>query len=234
MARELDFWEAWTYWAAGVPIGQYILWGQEILWWGRAGKIAEFLAGLTVLLDIIGPERLRAFARSGTVTARERLRQLRMLATLKAWGDFMFTMPLAASGLRGFDESTRIRLHEEQRERSEEVHERYKLSSGLEWFLSLLLTACAVVLIFSRSLSHRLFETVVNHPWLLVFGIVLIIPGFLFYLASLMRALVYAGLGVLILRPLAWLLDQPKPGYGLRWLCFFLFVIGFQFDLLAS
>jgi hypothetical protein len=32
-----------------------------MIWWGRAGKIAAFLGGLTVVLDVIGPDRIREF-----------------------------------------------------------------------------------------------------------------------------------------------------------------------------
>src|SRR5262245_10686845 len=37
------------------------LWFMRILWWGRLGKALEFTAGLVVVLDLIGPDRLRAF-----------------------------------------------------------------------------------------------------------------------------------------------------------------------------
>ncbi|WP_433270671.1 hypothetical protein ACQPZF_10435 [Actinosynnema sp. CS-041913] len=36
-----------------------------ILYWGRAGKFAAFMGGLTVLLDIAGPDRLRKLATYG-------------------------------------------------------------------------------------------------------------------------------------------------------------------------
>lgn len=33
-----------------------------MIWWGRAGKIAAFVSGMTILLDIAGAERLTSFA----------------------------------------------------------------------------------------------------------------------------------------------------------------------------
>lgn len=55
-------------WAQGRSASAEPLWGHTVLWWARAGKIMEFAAGLVVVLDLIGPERLR---RSGR-RARER------------------------------------------------------------------------------------------------------------------------------------------------------------------
>ena len=53
---------AWALWANGDPnLKEMSLWGLSILWWGRAGKFAAFAAGLVLVLDIIGPDRLRRF-----------------------------------------------------------------------------------------------------------------------------------------------------------------------------
>lgn len=66
MERAVGFWEAWQLWAAGSPIQPLVLWGQPILWWGRIGKIAQFAAGLVIILDLVGAERLRAWAHRST------------------------------------------------------------------------------------------------------------------------------------------------------------------------
>lgn len=56
--------EAWGQWFSGNTVpGQAELWGVSVLWWGRIGKALAFLAGATVILDIIGPERLREWSR---------------------------------------------------------------------------------------------------------------------------------------------------------------------------
>lgn len=55
--------DAWARWAAGDPMLRNAdLCGLPVLWWGRIGKVSAFLAGMTLILDIIGPERLRQFS----------------------------------------------------------------------------------------------------------------------------------------------------------------------------
>ncbi|GAA3839217.1 hypothetical protein GCM10022243_02030 [Saccharothrix violaceirubra] len=57
----MGWWEAWTRWAAGDPtLKDAVLWGVKVLWWARIGKLMAFLAGLVLVVDIIGPERIVA------------------------------------------------------------------------------------------------------------------------------------------------------------------------------
>jgi hypothetical protein len=65
------------------------MWGLRILWWGRIGKVLEFLGGALVIVDLIGPERFRILA------LRVRVRQ-RRLASLDA---SIFRFKIAAYGL---------------------------------------------------------------------------------------------------------------------------------------
>jgi hypothetical protein len=55
---------AWSSWLAGHPAGSDSLWGISIVGWGRAGKLLEFTAGLVILVDVIGPERIRRWGLS--------------------------------------------------------------------------------------------------------------------------------------------------------------------------
>jgi di/tricarboxylate transporter len=52
---------AWSLWASGDLESNDQLWGLPIFWWGRIGRITEFVAGLAIIAEIIGTERLRAF-----------------------------------------------------------------------------------------------------------------------------------------------------------------------------
>ncbi|NKE60476.1 hypothetical protein FXN61_28280 [Lentzea sp. PSKA42] len=67
------------------------------------------MAGLVVLLDIVGPVRLRAWARGSAGVAVTRLRQLRLLATLAAWRDFRQHW-FSGLPMRGLSQSARAPL----------------------------------------------------------------------------------------------------------------------------
>ncbi len=60
----MSLWDAWREWAAGRSTLDLEVWGLEVVWWGRLGKILQFVGALTVVLDIIGPERLIGFGQS--------------------------------------------------------------------------------------------------------------------------------------------------------------------------
>jgi hypothetical protein len=52
---------AWREWLAGHDITHLRVFGIEIRWWGRIGKALEFLGGLTVVIDLLGRERMEMF-----------------------------------------------------------------------------------------------------------------------------------------------------------------------------
>jgi hypothetical protein len=54
------FGAVWTAWSSGHPTTTITFCGLPMLWWGRVGKLLQFVAGLTVVFDLFGPERLRA------------------------------------------------------------------------------------------------------------------------------------------------------------------------------
>lgn len=57
--HEVDYFEAWTHWfAVDESLRTATLWGVQIVWWARFGKVLAFFAGMVLLIDIIGPERI--------------------------------------------------------------------------------------------------------------------------------------------------------------------------------
>lgn len=57
--HEVDYFEAWTRWfAVDESLRTATLWGVKIVWWARFGKVLAFFAGMVLLIDIIGPERI--------------------------------------------------------------------------------------------------------------------------------------------------------------------------------
>ena len=56
MRELLDLWAAW---ATPISVADSWLWGHKVVFWGRVGKVLQVVAGLVVLLEIVGPVRLR-------------------------------------------------------------------------------------------------------------------------------------------------------------------------------
>lgn len=61
---EVNLFDAWKAWIKCTSIQDSYLWGIKIIWWGRLGKIAQFLGGMTILVDIIGTDRVKDYAQS--------------------------------------------------------------------------------------------------------------------------------------------------------------------------
>ncbi|NKE60477.1 hypothetical protein FXN61_28285 [Lentzea sp. PSKA42] len=108
------------------------------------------------------------------------------------------------------------------------------MSENVELLVLLAIAGFVVAGVVSDTLMDRVLTAVLDHPWLLVFLPLIYVPGFAFYVVSLIGSLLGATFGFVVLRPLAWLLDREQPGYHVRWFGFGLFVAGFHFDLLAS
>lgn len=225
--------EAWRLWSAGDQVQQYVLWGQSILWWGRFGKLAQFAAGLVVVLDLIGPERLRAWARGSGELIRRRLRHLRLLSTTRAWQDFLNEGWRGGPVGRGLSRSARAPLVMAQVEAHKEFATAYRTNDWVQIALSALVGIGFCILVAVQDVGDWLLQRIVDHPWLLAFLPLVVVPGLLFYLVTLALSFIRAGLGQ-ALRPLAWLLDRGDPGHPIRWFALVLFAIGFHFDLLAS
>ncbi|MCK2215486.1 hypothetical protein MF672_017065 [Actinomadura sp. ATCC 31491] len=58
---DISYFEAWSVWFDGrSTIGSELL-GLPMIWWGRFGKILSFVSGASVVVDLIGPERLSRY-----------------------------------------------------------------------------------------------------------------------------------------------------------------------------
>ncbi|MEV4166670.1 hypothetical protein [Nonomuraea dietziae] len=59
---DLGLGDAWELWLQGAPISQHTLYGCPMVTVGRLGKVASFMGALTVLLDLVGVEKLKAMS----------------------------------------------------------------------------------------------------------------------------------------------------------------------------
>jgi len=58
--QSVNYWEAWSHWWSGQRLDSFSMAGLPFTWWGRIGKILQFIAGLLVVLDLIGKSRLNS------------------------------------------------------------------------------------------------------------------------------------------------------------------------------
>ncbi|MER7418007.1 hypothetical protein ABT346_14690 [Micromonospora peucetia] len=215
----MDFLEAWQAWLRGQELSGVTVWGVSVLWWSRFGKMAQAVAGLVVILDLLGPDRLR---RRGGRAARRFTARIRYLRLVRA----------ASLGTARELFSRRV---SERRRRELPRRIRYVngvvLLAGVALFgAGLLFTghvegqpppplwrqalATPVLLAAAGLVFRRFFVT----HWLMVIGTVLVwwLPAHL------------------VLRPVAYLLATQSPGHRLRWIALGFFLGGFTFDLLGS
>ncbi|NJP35847.1 hypothetical protein [Micromonospora thermarum] len=195
VAVSTDYADAWAAWFAGSATGR-TLWSLPVPWWGRVGKVLQFVAGLAVILDLIGPSRLLAV---GAYARRQVHHAARRRAT---W-------------------SADLRLQER--------------------FLLLLAAGAPVVVIGFTVTLHlapppeNLFTILLvsfGFPAAMVGAMLAVATAYDRMLAWVLRLLLLPVYGAA--RLLAFLLDAARPGHVMRWTALGLFVVGSQFDLLAS
>jgi hypothetical protein len=231
---------AWRAWWEGSPMPDLTVWGLRLLWWGRLGKMGEFLGGLTVLLDIIGSERLRAWGRN----LRDRQQPARARAG-KLWRNahrlpfafvrYMWVERMAWEELKQTPLKAREPLREERDQRRQQFDEQYPvgclpllIGSGMLW----------VPIVWPEAASV-LPRPVSSMPgWLAAVFMLLLFTFVLQGLLVALLALVFASTGVLVdllvARPIAVALGTAHPGVSVKWIGVVLIVVGFHFDLLAT
>lgn len=204
--------EAWKLWISG-NIQNSMLWGMEILWWGRMGKLFQFAAALAIIAEIIGPDRLRIFGNSlhETFTCKK---AVALLTDSKQWIKTMWRYK-SSSG-----EEQNKALAETSKYKADNVNllvclfatviTLYLLWEYLDWWMIIILAI----------ISYSLFLITIS-PILTVFVI-----------------LFFSGIGALVdfilIEPLAWCLERKHIDKWVKIISVILLIVGFHFDLLAS
>ena len=241
---------AWDRWWDGQQVTQHLLWGWPIFYWGRLGKIIQFLAACVVVAELLGADTLREFGRSlgGTIPAKKLLRSLLAAPRLVA---FLVVTAVPARLLGHFPCGT------ERKQRARE----YLLPGGLSeasrvtsviFVISLTMAATIALLSVMAMISElgtdghtRTLIEVGDTTWArqitaAVTGIpVLSLLVFLTtatLLTVLANTVAFAGalLDGVFIHPLVWLTSRKDSvgAFKIAGLC--LLVIGFFLDLLAS
>lgn len=172
VVADLSYFEAWQLWMSGKSTIGNDLFGISMIWWGRGGKIVAFLAGLTVVLDAVGPERIRHWSESRREFELSRSKTWRRafyatLVFIGAWE--VFSLPVYWN----FPMSREVRL----------TWQTISAISGLVMLLCLTAVTPRVAR-FSVRLFARLLERPVTERVIRWSAIVLFVIGFHFDLLA--------------------------------------------------
>lgn len=213
--NEISIVEAWTRWLSGELSPHVTIWGVSIFWWGRLGKIMQFVGAITIVADIIGPEKIRRFGAllQGTVTS---VILIQFLKDCFSWYTVMFRQTL----MKDYIDEPLI------------VKKSFRPSKLdiLNYFVSFLLT---IAIIFSIKLQYT--------GWIFLMAAVIIFSCLLVSIAPIITVLTIItliGIGLILnsvfIKPLAWTLEHPSLDRFTKIISLLFLLIGFHFELLSS
>jgi hypothetical protein len=234
-------------WVSG-PLTSTSLLGVPIFWWSRIGKCAQFAAGLTVILDLVGPERLQEWGHKLQVGNSERTRRAQLL--LKNWR----TMPnaIVAMGEKVY-ESWRMNRFERDKTKKEKIrrelgaaasefHKDYPVTAwgGLVGLGIAIVMNAAMLITIWHSITHNYTRSNIGELYwsaLRLFAFYLLakfLPRVAYALTELFLVGVRHVIDRVLVRPVAVTLAARRPGSSIKWISFYVFVAGFMLDLLSS
>ncbi|MCG5464853.1 hypothetical protein MED01_003112 [Micromonospora sp. MED01] len=247
--------ELFRLWIAGKETSDIHIFGLSMIWWGRVGKLLQFLGGLVVILDLIGPERLRNWGTRIREPDAERLERVSRLVRVLHKLPFAFALYLFR--LEGYrkdalyaKEKDRERAQKERHLKSQEASEKFFARYPIDTWV---LTAMVVLWILGPP-AYAIYSITVGNTVkpgshsssgdgfqlyqipLASAGIVLVwlLPGFLIALLQAAGVAARAAFDIGIVRPLATALVATRPALRIRWSAVAIIVVGFGLDLLAS
>jgi hypothetical protein len=244
----MGFGELLTAWVLDQPASSISLLGLPVFWWGRIGKCAQFLAGLAVVLDLIGPEKLRECGLQLQVGNSARIRRAQLI--LKN----LHKMPTAIAIMgEKIIESQRMIISANSkakrgkilRERDATIAEIYRdcpiSTGGLLIGLSVAIAINIAMLVTVWHLWTHDYTASNNDElsWLLwrlllLYFLVKFLPHVVCALTELFLVGARKVIDKFVIKPIAVTLTARRPGHSIKWACFCIFVVGFILDLLAS
>lgn len=207
--------EAWTLWCSGDLSPDVLLWGLSIFWWGRLGKMMQFVGGATIVADIIGPEKIRGFGSSLHVAVTPGS-LIRFLRDSLEWYQVVFRHTLmkdySDEGHRRRDRTRLTRL------------------DRLNYALCFLLTVMVMV-----SIRLPFMGWVLLVEAAIIYGCLLVSVSPLLTVCTIILAIM-AGftVNVLFFQPLAWVLERSSLDQLIKIVSLLFLLAGFHFELLAS
>ncbi|NUW39894.1 hypothetical protein [Nonomuraea rhodomycinica] len=92
---DISYLDAWGMWLDGRSALGHDLLGLPVIWWGRFGKILSFVSGATVVVDLVGPEKLSRYGeRLARFMARRPSRKTFVVGLLTGGAVIVVTEPI--------------------------------------------------------------------------------------------------------------------------------------------
>ncbi len=212
---EISYFEAWASWIRGDAISSKLLWGCSILWWGRIGKMVGLVSALTILAEIVGPQRLR---QTGTAMHGhfELRRTGQYIFSAARWTLLMWKDLLSRPGSKA------------EREARDEANQ-----MGADNLNFVVMPLAGVIVGIIVGLSSGWWSGLVAGFFVLVMGFFTIGP---ILTTSIIITVMIAAtlLDLLFIEPLAWTLEHKHLGTIIKVASVILLLLGFHFDFLAS
>lgn len=225
---DISYFEAWTKWLDGERLDGLKMYGLQILWWGRIGKIVGLISALAIVAEILGAERLRSFGtsmRTQTLAVGARTRAIR---TFK-WLGWFWTAYLAGSLAHYRQSETDAASHRQLEKEASEEAGKFPID-GVNGTLTLAFVAYYAI---QAWLERGLVAGLVVGIFAAVFGYLLLAPLALLTV-NVVLMISISLVDFLAVRPVAWVLEQHQVDKLIKIGSVVLLVAGFHLDLLAS
>lgn len=209
----MTLFEAWGDWLGGQLKGDTLIWGVELIWWGRIGKLLQFMGGATIVAEIIGSHRLRGFGNS-----------------LHSWFNLNIAGRYIENSFRWYRVLLRsVKSGEDFLEHEDDTYFHIEM-------LNLITAAIGGVAIFwyFGLFGFQFLETGIFLLGILVGVLRITVVPFI----TIAVVVLVMGFGTVIdlffIESMAWLLDRPQLDKWIKLVALLLLLIGFHFDFLTS
>jgi hypothetical protein len=206
--------EAWRLWAQGELDPHALLWGLQLFWWGRIGKALQLIAGAMIVIEIVGPERLRRFGES----LDDRLRPESLRALLLGSGTWLVAHILF---------HVVARAGSEQRGRAGA-----RLDQPGAATLNFVLSAALGVWIGVNAHFGLVYDIGAG-IFVAAVGMMVAVPLLITVLLTI-AALVGLSLRMAVIAPAVRILESDSLDRGAKLVALVLLLVGFHFDFLSS
>jgi hypothetical protein len=254
MGAVVTYFEAWSLWFSGQLTDNHTLWGLQILWWGRFGKLLAFISALVIVVDIIGAEKLRK-AGAKLHTGIDFHTLVSRLFSIIKWNFIVLkaSLCLLTQSILWFPILTFYIMTDSKKYSKHangdflfDIILKYTIDSSLALF-TLLISVCVSVLLSINGnllyVQEQNFELSTGLNQLMVFLFLFTINFifiFFFFAPFIAGLLLYMYTTLLIvlkvffIEPIAWILERKRLEMWVRIISVLLLLIGFHFDLLGS